>query len=54
MTKNERALHEAGHAARLKGSPKRPPLLTWAERRWWLAGWNQADLDWKADSRSAA
>lgn len=45
MSEHEKALHEAGVIANRKGYPKRPPLLDWRERHWWLAGWNQEDLD---------
>ena len=35
-----------GRAHREAGGAKTPPAtLTWAERHWWLAGWNDRDME---------
>lgn len=35
-----------GRASREAKEPKSPPAtLTWGERHWWLAGWNDKDLE---------
>ena len=35
-----------GRASREAQDPKTPPAtLTWAERHWWLAGWNDRDME---------
>ena len=35
-----------GRNARGKGRAKTPPAtLTWAERHWWLGGWNDRDME---------
>ena len=36
----------SGRASREAKNPKTPPAtLTWAERHWWLAGWNDRDME---------
>ncbi len=38
--------YSAGRAHREAGGAKTPPsTLTWAERHWWLAGWNDRDME---------
>lgn len=44
MNSSERDLLERGANARRGGQPKNPPPLTWANRHWWLAGWNDEDM----------
>ena len=40
-----RAYH-IGRERRESGGGKVPPaFLTWAERHWWLAGWNDRDME---------
>lgn len=35
-----------GRASREAKEPKSPPAtLTWGERHWWLAGWNDRDME---------
>lgn len=35
-----------GRASREAKDPKTPPAtLTWGERHWWLAGWNDRDME---------
>lgn len=38
--------YHAGREARQAGQSKcAPGSLSWADRHWWLAGWNDADLE---------
>lgn len=38
--------YAAGRFAREKGLPKAPPFsLTWCDRHWWYAGFNDADME---------
>lgn len=35
-----------GRASREAQDPNTPPAtLTWSERHWWLAGWNDRDME---------
>lgn len=36
----------SGRASREAKTSKNPPAhLTWSERHWWLAGWNDKDME---------
>lgn len=40
------SLYHAGRISRSNKRPKVPPsLITWADRHWWLAGWNDRDME---------
>ena len=39
-------VYKHGHEARTAGAPKSAPgYLTWGQRHWWLAGWNDCDME---------
>ena len=45
-TERQSEVYRAGRNARTHNSKKEPPShLTWEERHWWLAGWNDLDIE---------
>lgn len=45
-SKEQRNGYMSGRNAREYGSPKSPPgHLNWEDRHWWLAGWNDRDIE---------
>lgn len=47
MSRDKLSVHyQAGYNARTWGNAKVPPgLLNWTDRHWWLAGWNDRDME---------
>lgn len=57
MTPWEQNIYEAGRAARTLSIGKRAcphGMAKMRERHWWLAGWNDCDLELMAEMRDAA
>lgn len=45
-TGTQHGLYQLGRTARESGALKSPPgQLNWGERHWWLAGWNDRDIE---------
>lgn len=45
-SKNQNSVYQSGRNARDHHSNKSPPgHLSWEDRHWWLAGWNDRDIE---------